>query len=85
MKKSGVVALAFVMTLFLGFGARTASALICCSACDENPDLPPCRHGCSPSCVIEEEPIVPDTVVEDDADQVCYAVTAGDAVTVASN
>jgi hypothetical protein len=30
--------------------AKPANALICCSACDANPDLKPCRHGCSPSC-----------------------------------
>ncbi|HEX3552168.1 MAG TPA: hypothetical protein VIA62_02945 [Thermoanaerobaculia bacterium] len=27
-----------------------AHALICCSACDVNPNSAPCRHGCSPSC-----------------------------------
>ena len=30
--------------------AKPAHALICCSACEDNPDLLPCRHGCSPSC-----------------------------------
>ena len=30
--------------------AKKAYALICCSACDANPDLAPCLHGCSPSC-----------------------------------
>lgn len=30
--------------------AKEAYALICCSACDVNPNTPPCRHGCSPSC-----------------------------------
>jgi hypothetical protein len=30
--------------------AKKAYALICCSACDVNPDSAPCRHGCSPSC-----------------------------------
>jgi len=30
--------------------AKKAYALICCSACDVNPDTAPCRHGCSPSC-----------------------------------
>jgi len=30
--------------------AKKAYALICCSACDANPDLLACRHGCSPSC-----------------------------------
>lgn len=29
---------------------KNAEALICCSACDVNPNLAPCRHGCSPSC-----------------------------------
>lgn len=43
-----------VLTAFLGTlstpVAKKAYALICCSACDNNPNLPPCRHGCSPSC-----------------------------------
>jgi hypothetical protein len=30
--------------------AKKAYALICCSACEEDPNIPPCRHGCSPSC-----------------------------------
>ncbi|HEV8581984.1 MAG TPA: hypothetical protein VGX68_23180 [Thermoanaerobaculia bacterium] len=30
--------------------AKKAYALICCSACEDNPDSLPCRHGCSPSC-----------------------------------
>jgi hypothetical protein len=30
--------------------AKPAHALICCSACEDNPDTLPCRHGCSPSC-----------------------------------
>jgi hypothetical protein len=30
--------------------AKKAYALICCSACEDNPNTPPCRHGCSPSC-----------------------------------
>lgn len=30
--------------------ATKAYALICCSACDANPELLACRHGCSPSC-----------------------------------
>ncbi len=32
------------------FAAKPAHALICCSACEVNPDTAPCRHGCSPSC-----------------------------------
>jgi hypothetical protein len=32
------------------FTAKPAHALICCSACVDNPNTPPCRHGCSPSC-----------------------------------
>jgi hypothetical protein len=44
-RKSGVVGPVFVMTLFLGFGARTASALIGCSVCDQNPHNPACRVG----------------------------------------
>lgn len=79
MKKSGILSLVFLATAFLGLGARPASALICCSACDANPDLLACRHGCSPSCVIDEEPIAPDHVVYDDVDQVCYRATNGDA------
>ncbi|MFY9821101.1 MAG: hypothetical protein WAM82_06950 [Thermoanaerobaculia bacterium] len=43
-----------MLTMLLGslssFIAKPAYALICCSACEANPDLPPCRHGCSPSC-----------------------------------
>lgn len=43
-----------VLTAFLGTlstpVAKEAYALICCSACDDNPNIPPCRHGCSPSC-----------------------------------
>ena len=30
--------------------AKKAYALICCSACEINPDSAPCQHGCSPSC-----------------------------------
>ncbi len=30
--------------------AKPAHALICCSACVDNPNTAPCRHGCSPSC-----------------------------------
>jgi hypothetical protein len=29
---------------------NTNKALPCCSACDEDPTIPICRHGCSPSC-----------------------------------
>lgn len=32
------------------FNAKPAYALICCSACDANPNSAPCLHGCSPSC-----------------------------------
>ena len=78
MKKLSVMSLVFVATAFLGLGAREASALICCSACDDNPNNPACRHGCSPSCAIDE-PTTPDNVVYDDAAQVCYAAPAGDA------
>ncbi|HSS52779.1 MAG TPA: hypothetical protein VLX28_27875 [Thermoanaerobaculia bacterium] len=34
----------------LSYTAKPAHALICCSACVDNPNTPPCRHGCSPSC-----------------------------------
>lgn len=81
MKKSAIVSLVFIATAFIGLGARTASALICCSACDENPNLLACKHGCSPSCVIDDEPIAPDNVVYDDVAKVCYAVTTGDSNT----
>ena len=30
--------------------AKKAYAMICCSACDRNPNSPACLHGCSPSC-----------------------------------
>jgi hypothetical protein len=26
------------------------SVLPCCSVCEEDPTIPICRHGCSPSC-----------------------------------
>jgi hypothetical protein len=42
-----------LLTAFAGsmaFTAKPAHALICCSACEVNPDSAPCRHGCSPSC-----------------------------------
>jgi hypothetical protein len=69
-----------ISTAFLGLGARPASALICCSACDAKPDSPACRHGCSPSCVVDDdESATPDRVIYDDAAQVCYAAPAGDA------
>ncbi|HEX9941941.1 MAG TPA: hypothetical protein VGG03_07995 [Thermoanaerobaculia bacterium] len=29
---------------------KEAHALICCSACEEDPPPPICRRGCSPSC-----------------------------------
>ena len=77
MKKLSVMSLVFVATAFLGLGAREASALICCSACDDNPKNPACRHGCSPSCAIDDEPTTPDNVLYDDAAQVCYAAPAG--------
>jgi hypothetical protein len=78
-RKSGIVALTLAATLFLGFGARTASALICCSVCDANPHNPFCRAGCSLSCVIEEEPVATDTSGEDEVAQVCHAATTSDA------
>lgn len=79
MKKLSVLSLAFIATAFLGIGARTASALICCSACDANPDSPPCRHGCSPSCAIDDGPNTPDRVIYDEAAQACRAAPASDA------
>ena len=72
MMKSGIVTLVLAATAFIGFGERTASALICCSACDEDPRNPACRHGCSPSCAVDE-PIAYDNVVYDDVAQLCYA------------
>jgi hypothetical protein len=72
---------------FLGLGARSASALICCSACDEMPNSPACKHGCSPSCFADDEPIAPDTVIYDEVAQTCSAApaTAPGAVELASN
>ena len=88
MRTSAIASLVLATTLLLGFGARPASALICCSVCFENPHNPFCRAGCSLSCV-EREPTEPDTAGEDDVAQVCYPVTASDAgddaVTVASS
>lgn len=80
-KISNIVGLVLLLALFLGAGARPASALICCSVCFENPHNPACRAGCSQSCAIESEPVETDTVIEDDAAQVCYAVTADDEAT----
>ena len=77
MKKLSIVSL-FIATAFLGLGAREASALICCSACDANPNSAACRHGCSPSCAIDDEQASPDNVIYDDAAQVCYAAPASD-------
>jgi hypothetical protein len=42
--------LTVVMGSLSSFTIKKAHALICCSACDVNPDSAPCRHGCSPSC-----------------------------------
>jgi hypothetical protein len=43
-----------LLTVALGslstYTVKKAHALICCSACDVNPNSAPCRHGCSPSC-----------------------------------
>jgi hypothetical protein len=79
MKNWSLVCLVVVATAFLGLGARPASALICCSACDAKPDSPACQHGCSPSCAVDDEPTASDLVIYDDAAQVCYAAPAGDA------
>jgi hypothetical protein len=38
------------MASLSSFTAKEAHALICCSACDVNPNSPACHHGCSPSC-----------------------------------
>lgn len=80
MKKLAVI-ISFVglVTIFMGFNAQPASALICCSVCDENPNNPACRHGCSQSCVIAEESFQPDGAVEDDAAQVCYLASSREA------
>jgi hypothetical protein len=75
MTKSGIFALVFTATvLAISFGARPASALVCCSVCDEDPLNKACLHGCSPSCVVDDEPVAPDHVVYDDAAKVCYSV-----------
>jgi hypothetical protein len=29
---------------------NTNNVIPCCSVCDEDPTIPICRHGCSPSC-----------------------------------
>ena len=84
MSRLSVLSLVFVATAFLGLGAREASALICCSACEVVPAPLACRHGCSDSCRVDEESIVSDEVVYDDEAQVCYTGTAGDSSTVAA-
>ena len=84
MKKWSVLSLVVIATAFLGLGARPASALICCSVCDENPNTAACRHGCSPSCAVDDGPTSPDRVIYDDAAQVCYAAPAEDANSDAS-
>lgn len=74
MNKRSVVAMVFAVTAALGvFGARPASALICCSVCDalEDPlSNPACRHGCSPSCRVDQ---TDDGMIIDDVARVCYA------------
>jgi hypothetical protein len=42
--------LTVVLTSLSTPAVKKAYALICCSACDVNPNSAPCRHGCSPSC-----------------------------------
>jgi hypothetical protein len=74
MIKRIVVAAAFAASVWVGFGVRTASALPCCSACDEIPNNPACRHGCTPDCRIDDPADDADAVVIDDAARVCYAV-----------
>jgi hypothetical protein len=84
MRKSGIIfVFSIAATLAISFGARTASALICCTVCDANPNNPACFHGCSPTCAVDDEPIVPDIVVPnnvgyDDVAKVCYATTSSD-------
>ena len=78
MSRWSVMSLVFVATAFLGLGAREASALICCSVCDDDPNNPACRHGCSPSCRVDEASTAPDEVVYDDEQKVCYTVPASD-------
>ena len=43
-----------LLAAFVGFlsapVAKPAHALICCSACENDPPPLPCRNGCSPSC-----------------------------------
>ncbi len=74
MKKASVIGLFSIVTaLGLGLGARPASALICCSVCDADPRNPACLHGCSPTCVADDEPVAQDNVVYDDVRKVCYA------------
>ena len=78
MNRWSVMSLVFVATAFLGLGAREASALICCSACDIHPNSPACLHGCSPSCRVDEASTAPDEVVYDDVRKVCYTAPAND-------
>lgn len=74
MRHLSTLGLVFATTVLLGIGApKTASALICCSACDEDPTLPPCRHGCSPSCVADEPPAADPAQQDDEDAQLCYA------------
>jgi len=74
MKKIGIISLFSVgAALGLGLTARPASALICCSVCDADPRNLACLHGCSPSCVVDDEPVAQDNVVYDDVRKVCYA------------
>jgi hypothetical protein len=86
MTKTAILSLALVVFGFLGMGARSASALICCSVCDEKPNSPACAHGCSPSCFVDDEPIAADSVVYDEVAQTCSAAPAVEpALALASN
>jgi hypothetical protein len=72
MRKLGmIISLVGVVTVFMGFHAKPASALICCSVCDEDPHNIACRHGCSPSCAVDDS-VPGDVAIEDDVAKVCY-------------
>jgi hypothetical protein len=49
-----LTAAAVLVAAGIGLAPRKAEALICCSACADNPRIAPCRHGCSPSCRAED-------------------------------
>jgi hypothetical protein len=86
MKKAGFLVSIVTALVATGIGARSASARPCCSACDvDNPPKACFTVGCTPGCVVEDEPTAPDSVivqdnvvsqdsvVYDDVAKACYA------------